>query len=74
METCSPQTIGVGPSDQADWDPRPLGEASAGPYTRSMWRAIVRMYSSDLAMAMGVILALQLVGLLGMFQVLQSFS
>ena len=39
-----------------------------------MWRAIVRVYSSDLAMAIGVILGLQLVGLFGMFRVLQSFS
>ena len=39
-----------------------------------MWRAIARTYSSDLAMAMGVILAMQVVGFLGMVQVLQSFS
>ena len=39
-----------------------------------MWRAIVRTYSSDLAMAIGVVMALQLLGLLGMFQILQSFS
>lgn len=39
-----------------------------------MWRAAVRTYSSDMAMAIGVVMALQLLGLLGMFQVLQSFS
>jgi len=51
-----------------------LGASPAAGYSYAAMQRLARAYTSDLAMAASVILAIQLFGVLAVVQVVQSFS
>jgi hypothetical protein len=51
-----------------------LGGLAASGYTRNMIQRFSGAYASDVAMAMSIMVAIQLVGLVAVLQLIQNFN